>query len=110
MSEPRVVFVGKKPSYAYVKAVVMAMDEGHRHIRLQARGSAISRAVDVAEICRRRHGITASRLPLSITIDSIETSSVELKGDCSCYDSKNNLKVVSSSKDMSDEKGCIDPS
>ena len=59
----------------------MAMDEGHRHIRLQARGSAISRAVDVAEICRRRHGITASRLPLSITIDSIETSSVELKGD-----------------------------
>tara|TARA_B100001094_G_scaffold137353_1_gene133030 strand:+ start:63 stop:383 length:321 start_codon:yes stop_codon:yes gene_type:complete len=81
MSEPRVVFVGKKPSYAYVKAVVMAMDEGHRHIRLQARGSAISRAVDVAEICRRRHGITASRLPLSITIDSIETSSVELKGD-----------------------------
>ena len=81
MSEPRVVFVGKKPSYAYVKAVVMAMDEGHRHIRLQARGSAISRAVDVAEICRRRHGITASSLPLSITIDSIETSSVELKGD-----------------------------
>ncbi len=81
MSEPRVVFVGKKPSYAYVKAVVIAMDEGHRHIRLQARGSAISRAVDVAEICRRRHGITASRLPLSITIDSIETSSVELKGD-----------------------------
>jgi DNA-binding protein len=81
MSEPRVVFVGKKPSYAYVKAVVMAMDEGHRHIRLQARGSAISRAVDVAEICRRRHGITASRLPLSITIDSIETSSVELEGD-----------------------------
>ena len=54
MSEPRVVFVGKKPSYAYVKAVVMAMDEGHRHIKLQARGSAISRAVDVAEICRRR--------------------------------------------------------
>jgi DNA-binding protein len=81
MSEPRVVYVGKKPSYAYVKAVVMAMDEGHRHIRLQARGSAISRAVDVAEICRRRHGITASRLPLTITIDSIETASVELKGD-----------------------------
>ncbi|MCH1442451.1 MAG: hypothetical protein L7U53_01110 [Candidatus Poseidoniaceae archaeon] len=81
MSEPRVVFVGRKPSYAYVKAVVMAMEEGHRHIRLQARGSAISRAVDVAEICRRRHGITASRLPQLIEIDSIETSSVELKGD-----------------------------
>ncbi|MAS49321.1 MAG: RNA-binding protein [Euryarchaeota archaeon] len=90
MSEPRVVFVGKKPSYAYVKAVVMAMDEGHRHIKLQARGSAISRAVDVAEICRRRHGITASRLPLSITIDSIETSSVELKGD------DDRMKTVSS--------------
>ena len=90
MSEPRVVFVGKKPSYAYVKAVVMAMDEGHRHIKLQARGSAISRAVDVAEICRRRHGIPASRLPLSITIDSIETSSVELKGD------DDRMKTVSS--------------
>ena len=90
MSEPRVVFVGKKPSYAYVKAVVMAMDEGHRHIRLQARGSAISRAVDVAEIWRRRHGITASRLPLSIAIDSIETASVELKGD------DDRMKTVSS--------------
>ena len=90
MSEPRVVFVGKKPSYAYVKAVVMAMEEGHRHIRLQARGSAISRAVDVAEICRRRHGITASRIPHLIEIDSIETSSVELKGN------DDRMKTVSS--------------
>ncbi len=81
MTDPRVVYVGKKPSFSYVKAVLMAMRNGDRLVRLQARGQAIGRAVDVAEICRRRHGIIASQLPESVSIVNIETDSVELQDD-----------------------------
>ena len=81
MTDARVVYVGKKPSFSYVKAVLMAMQEGERLVRLQARGQAISRAVDVVEICRRRHGIIASKLPEKVTIVNIETDSIELPGD-----------------------------
>ena len=81
MTEPRVVYVGRKPSFTYVKAVLMAMRGGERLVRLQARGQAISRAVDVAEICRRRHGIIASMLPEMVTIVDIKTDSIELQDD-----------------------------
>ena len=81
MTDPRVVYVGKKPSFSYVKAVLIAMRSGDRLVRLQARGQAIGRAVDVAEICRRRHGIIASQLPESVSIVNIETDSVELQDD-----------------------------
>ncbi len=90
MTEPRIVYVGKKPSFSYVKAVLMAMQEGERLVRLQARGQAISRAVDVAEICRRRHGIIASMLPEKVSIVSIQTDSIELQD----HDGRN--KTVSS--------------
>ena len=90
MTEARIVYVGKKPSFSYVKAVLMAMKEGERLVRLQARGQAISRAVDVAEICRRRHGVLASMLPESVSIVNIETSSVEL------HDEDGRAKTVSS--------------
>ena len=79
MSDRRIIYVGKKPSFSYVKAVLMAMQEGERLVRLQARGQAISRAVDVAEICRRRHGIIASMLPEKVSIVNIETDSIELQ-------------------------------
>ena len=90
MTEPRVVYVGKKPSFSYVKAVMMAMKNGERLVRLQARGQAIGRAVDVAEICRRRHGIIASMLPEKVTIVDIKTDSVELE------DADGRTKTVSS--------------
>lgn len=77
MTEPRIIYVGKKPVHSYVRAVWMVMQEGHRDIELIARGGAIKTCVDVAEICRRRSGIIASRLPedtaiLSITSDTEE--------------------------------------
>ena len=90
MTDARVVYVGKKPSFSYVKAVMMAMKNGERLVRLQARGQAIGRAVDVAEICRRRHGIIASMLPEKVTIVDIKTDSVELE------DADGRTKTVSS--------------
>lgn len=81
MSERRVIFVGKKPLHAYVRAVVMAMEEGERSVQLVARGATISRAVDVAEVCRRRNGHIAQGLPETVNIEHLECSSEEIPGD-----------------------------
>ncbi|HID60713.1 MAG TPA: DNA-binding protein Alba [Hadesarchaea archaeon] len=49
-----VVFVGVKPVMNYVLAVITQFNEGGSNVTLKARGRAISRAVDVAEIVRNR--------------------------------------------------------
>jgi DNA-binding protein len=46
------VFVGNKPSMNYVLAVVTQFHNGAKKVTMKARGRAISRAVDVAEIVR----------------------------------------------------------
>ena len=52
--EDNVIFVGRKPSMAYVLGVVTQFSDGKSEVHIKARGKAISRAVDVAEIVRRR--------------------------------------------------------
>jgi DNA-binding protein len=54
MSEENVVYIGNKPVMNYVLAVVTQMNGGIPEVILKARGRAISRAVDVAEIVRNR--------------------------------------------------------
>ncbi|MEM2907791.1 MAG: DNA-binding protein Alba [Candidatus Hadarchaeales archaeon] len=49
-----VVFIGVKPVMNYVLAVITQFNEGANEVTLKARGKAISRAVDVAEIVRNR--------------------------------------------------------
>jgi DNA-binding protein len=53
-ADDNVVFVGKKPSMAYVLGVITQFSDGKPEVHVRARGKAISRAVDVAEIVRRR--------------------------------------------------------
>ncbi len=48
------VFVGQKPAMAYVLAAITQLNGGQSEVHLKARGRAISRAVDVAEIVRRK--------------------------------------------------------
>jgi DNA-binding protein len=48
------IFVGKKPSMAYVLGVITQFSDGKEEVHVRARGKSISRAVDVAEIVRRR--------------------------------------------------------
>lgn len=48
------ILVGVKPSIAYVIAAMTQFSSGQNEIHIRARGKAISRAVDVAEILRRR--------------------------------------------------------
>jgi DNA-binding protein len=49
-----VIFVGKKVPMAYVLAVITQFNDGKKEVVLRARGKAISRAVDVAEIVRNK--------------------------------------------------------
>jgi len=81
MSNRREIFIGKKPLHAYVRAVVMAMEEGNRAVQLVARGATISRAVDVAEVCRRRSGHIAQSLPETVTIDHLACESEEIPAE-----------------------------
>lgn len=53
-ADDNVVFVGQKPSMAYVLGVITQFNDGNSEVYVKARGRAISRAVDVVEIVRRR--------------------------------------------------------
>lgn len=54
MTDENIVYVGNKPVMNYVLAVVTQVNNGATEVYLKARGRAISRAVDVAEIVRNR--------------------------------------------------------
>jgi DNA-binding protein len=54
MSEDNAVLIGRKPVMNYVLACLTLFQSGAKEISVKARGRAISRAVDVAEITRRR--------------------------------------------------------
>ncbi len=53
-SDDNIVYVGRKPSMAYVLGVITQFNDGNDEVYIKARGRAISRAVDVAEIVRRK--------------------------------------------------------
>jgi DNA-binding protein len=54
MSENNSVLIGKKPVMNYVLACITLFHGGAKEVNVKARGKAISRAIDVAEVVRRR--------------------------------------------------------
>ena len=68
------VFVGNKPVMNYVLAVLTQFNNGATEVAIKARGKAISRAVDVAEIVRNRF------LP-NVTVKSIQIDTEELDSE-----------------------------
>jgi DNA-binding protein len=54
MSENNAVLIGRKPVMNYVLACITLFHGGAKEVNVKARGRAISRAVDVVEIARRR--------------------------------------------------------
>jgi len=54
MSESNSVLIGKKPVMNYVLACITFFHGGAKEVSIKARGRAISRAIDVAEVVRRR--------------------------------------------------------
>jgi DNA-binding protein len=51
---PDTILIGKKPVMSYATAVMMHFTGGAKDLTIKARGRAISRAVDVIEVVRRR--------------------------------------------------------
>jgi DNA-binding protein len=71
------VFVGIKPVMNYVLAAITQFNQGGKEVVLKARGKAISRAVDVAEILRNRfiQGLVPKNI--SIGTEELQTESGE---------------------------------
>lgn len=75
MTEDNTVYIGNKPVMNYVLAVVTQINMGKtQEVVIKARGKAISRAVDVAEIVKNRF------LP-GLEVASIVTSTEEISRD-----------------------------
>jgi len=69
-----VVFVGIKPVMNYVLAAITQFNVGSGDVTLKARGRAISRAVDVAEITR-------NRFLQGLTVKNIQIGTEEVQGE-----------------------------
>ncbi len=70
-SEENVIYVGNKPPMSYVLAVVTQFNSGSSEVVIKARGRAISRAVDAAEITRNRFVTDAKIREIRIGTESI---------------------------------------
>lgn len=68
------VLVGNKPPMSYVLAVVTQFHNGAKNVHIKARGRAISRAVDVAEIAR-------NKFMTDLKVNEIDISTEKLEGD-----------------------------
>jgi DNA-binding protein len=70
-----VIFIGQKTAMNYVMACFTVVQSGSKEIIIKARGRAISRAVDVAEILKNRF------MQNQVTIDKIiiGTETIESK-------------------------------
>ncbi len=66
------VFVGNKPVMNYVLAVLTQFNGGAEEVAIKARGKAISRAVDVAEIVRKRFLTDVDVKDIRISTEKIE--------------------------------------
>jgi len=65
------IFVGSKPPMSYVLAVVTQFNSGTNTVQIKARGRAISRAVDAAEIVRNRFVTDAVVKDINISTESM---------------------------------------
>jgi DNA-binding protein len=69
--EENIIYVGNKPPMSYVLAVVTQFNSGSTEVVIKARGRAISRAVDAAEITRNRFVTDAKIKEIKIGTEAI---------------------------------------
>ena len=67
------IFVGSKPPMNYVLAVITQFHNGAKDVEIKARGRAISRAVDVAEIVRNKFMPDVKAEKIEIGTEEIQT-------------------------------------
>ena len=73
MNNDNTVYVGNKPVMNYVLAVVTQFSNGADEVAIKARGKAISRAVDTAEIALNRFLQGVTKKEIRISTEEIET-------------------------------------
>ncbi len=73
MTDDNIIYVGNKPVMNYVLAVVTQFNNGANEVLIKARGRAISRAVDVAEIARKRFLTEVDVKDIAISTESLGT-------------------------------------
>lgn len=70
--DDNIVYIGKKGIMSYVLAVVTQFNNGVHEVIIKARGRAISRAVDVAEVVRQRFMTDTKLGDIKIATEEIE--------------------------------------
>lgn len=79
-SENNIIFIGMKPFMNYVTGVVMQFTtRNKKEVTIKARGKWINRAVDVAEVVRKRFLKDRDLQIKNISIDSEEVENKEGK-------------------------------
>ncbi|TAJ44656.1 DNA-binding protein Alba [Methanofollis fontis] len=73
MLKDNTVFVGNKPVMNYVLAVVTQFNNGAEEVAIKARGKAISRAVDTAEIAINRFLEGVNKKDIYTSTEMIDT-------------------------------------
>ncbi|MDK2975030.1 MAG: archaea-specific DNA-binding protein [Methanofollis sp.] len=73
MLKDNTVFVGNKPVMNYVLAVVTQFNNGAEEVAIKARGRAISRAVDTAEIAINRFLEGVAKKEILTSTEMIDT-------------------------------------
>ncbi len=69
-----VVFVGSKPLMSYITACVTQLNRNPEELVIKARGRAISRAVDVAEVLRNRFMTDLVVRNIDISTEQVKTA------------------------------------
>ena len=69
--ESNAVLIGKKPIMNYVLACITFFHGGAKEVSIKARGRAISRAIDVAEVIRHRFLPDAKIKSITIGTDQL---------------------------------------
>lgn len=75
MIKDNTVFVGNKPVMNYVLAVITQFNNGAEEVSIKARGKAISRAVDTAEIALNRFLEDVGKKEIITSTEIIDTES-----------------------------------
>ena len=73
MDKDNTVYVGNKPVMSYVLAVVTQFSNGAEEVIIKARGKAICRAVDTAEISLNRFLQDVKKKEIITSTEEVET-------------------------------------
>ena len=87
MTEKNDVLIGRKPAMNYVLACITLFHGGANEVNVKARGRAISRAVDVVEIVRRRF------LP-DVKVKNIDVGTEQLPSNEEGRDTPTNVSTI----------------